>query len=158
MNGNGLIKGRAPLPLLWLFAALVVAAGDLVPMHAASAPDVDFESFYIVSHPGFRMGLPGAFCLFGAIYLALALTPAIRVRPVLGYAHLGVMLVGAALIRFPAIALRTAGPPARYSDPVATFTQWNHMAAIGYGLSLASLLLFAYVVVDGWRRARASTP
>ncbi len=150
-------RGRARLPLLWLFAALVIAAADNA-RHAGPAQAADVDTFYIVQHPVFTIGLPVAFCLIGVIYMALAFTNAVRVRPVLGYVHLGVMLVGAALIQFPNVALRSVGEPARYRDPVATFAQWNQMAGIGYGLSLASLLLFAYVVIDGWRRARSNAP
>jgi cytochrome c oxidase subunit 1 len=150
------------LPLLWLLGAFVLAASSFAPMWPGpgSAADVDtdyVDTYYIVGHPFFLIGLPAVFCLFGAIYLALAATPLFRVRPVLGYAHFAVMLIGAALVQAPMVMLRAGSLPKRYEDPVASLAAWSQLSAIGYVLLNVGLLVFLGVLIDGWRRRSTGT-
>jgi cytochrome c oxidase subunit 1 len=144
------------LPLLWALGAFVLAAKDLVPTSPAPLPAGEFATYYIVNHPSFRIGFPALFCLFGAVYFALGNWSAVRVRPILGYAHFAVMLIGAAVIQAPMTAARLAGPTL-FEDPVATIAIWSHLGPIGYAVSLAGLLLFAYVLLDAWLQAKVGT-
>ncbi len=149
MTGGSRTVGLRLL-LLWLIAAVMLFVSDGVSRAIAPRVDNHDSAYYIVSHPIWTFGLPTLFFVFALVYLGPRLVPHTRLGAGVAYAHFGCMTLGALLVKLPGIWFSGAGSPARSEDPVRAFAFWNTVAAVGYGLILASLGLFAYVVAKAF--------
>jgi heme/copper-type cytochrome/quinol oxidase subunit 1 len=143
---------RTSISLLWLLAAgIFVAAEVLLQIHPIK-PGGDLAAFYILRHPIFTIGIPAVFCVFAAAYFALQRTPKARLNRSLGHLQLALTVLGAGLIEVPGFALGWVGQPNPHDARLAAFAFWSRFAAAGYAVLLAGMLLFAYVLIDSFRR------
>lgn len=146
-------KANVRLALGWFAAAALLLLADGIakfhPVTLAGAGTYD-----VVVHRSWTLSLPAAFGLFGALYLGMTPGFPVRLRPALGWAHLAVMGIGAALTKAPQLALLWGGMAKRGEAVTETFDVWNGVATAGAALMGLSLLLFVWALVDGLRRRR----
>jgi len=148
-------KANIPLALAWFAgAALLLLADGATQIPPVPAGPGGYDTYYVVVHRSWSLSLPAAFALFGALYLGMTSAFPVRLRPALGWIHLAVMSIGAALAKTPQVALAWIGLPRPDEDSVRAFRLWNGAAAFGYALMAVGLLLFLWALVDGLRRRR----
>ena len=146
------IGGRWSLPLLWLAAAVALYAATLTP-----APPAGQVVYHVVTraHVGQPLALWAALC---AVFYALLSWVRAPYSVVLGLMHLGVTVIGAALMLAPAMILRTSGLPAG-PDAVSTAALFSRLQGIGQIVTWAGLVVLAGVlvqmVVRSWRQDAA---
>src|SRR3954471_20339291 len=88
------------------------------------------------------------FALFSGWYFW---SPKILGQPyneLLGKIHFWSFFIGVNLTFFPMHFLGLAGMPRRISDYPDAFAGWNAVASVGSMISVASLVLFFYIVYD----------
>jgi len=149
-------KANVPLALAWFAGAILLLAADGATLVAPSALALQ-DTDYVVVHRSWSLALPAAFAVFGALYLGVTPGFPVRLRPALGWAHLAVMATGALLAKAPQLALALVGLPKSGEIASESFELWNRIAATGYVLLLASLLVFLWALIDGLRRRPSGT-
>jgi heme/copper-type cytochrome/quinol oxidase subunit 1 len=138
--------------LLWAGAAVAVIVLGQVPLAAFANADALQDTYYVVKHPGRSFGLAGIFLGFAVLYAALELSGWVRYSRRLAYAQLALALFSVGLIESPEFTLNWVGWPSRGTDPVASFNLLSNIQLAGYCVSIASLALFALLVVDALLR------
>lgn len=139
-------KTSAGLALGWFAGALLLLAGGVAfiePVTFAGA-----HTYYVVIHRNWSLALPTAFGLFAALYLGVTLGLPIGLRPALGWAHLAVTAVGAALIQISQLALLCAGVAKRGEDLAGAVRLWDEVATFGVALVGLGLPIFVWALVD----------
>lgn len=146
---------RSLLPLLWLcgtICALLTLLFQRAPLAASTDDYALQDSYYVVTNFHFGISLVAWFTLFAAIYWVLDRRLRWEYRYSLGYAHFGLMALGAILLLFPTLLLAQVGLPKRSVDYPEAFASLNRVTVAGYGLGLASLAAFALLLVDAVAR------
>jgi heme/copper-type cytochrome/quinol oxidase subunit 1 len=141
---------RSGFALLWLLGAGSVAAAQAL---AFAAPATLHDTFYVIVHPQYVIGIPAAFVLIAAVYWVLESAARLPLRRWLAWGHFGATALGVALLSVPRLMLPLIAEPERTIDPVATFALLNRVTAAGYLLIVGGMALFVLLLIDaGWRR------
>lgn len=150
-----ILGSRFVLPVLWALGGLVaLLASPRVGPSLVGDPTAQ-DTYYVVPHRHLALGLPGAFALFAAAYLALALTLP-RFRRAFGFIHFVLMAIGVELTYAPPVFLTVGGWPRRFEDPQQALAFWQTIQTVGEGLTLAGMGFFAAAVFSGFRRRLGS--
>ena len=148
-------KPNLRLALTWFAAAALLLLADGITTFQPRGLD-GADTTFVVVHRSWTLSMPAAFALFGALYLGMTPGFPVRLRPALGWTHLAVMALGAAMTKAPQLALLWAGLPARGEDPARAFDLWNGVATAGAALMGLSVLIFFWALIDGLRRRTQS--
>ncbi len=143
------------LPAAWLAgAALIWFVSALQPVGSPiGGDDAHYNATYhVIAHAHYGMSLALTFMVFAAVYLGLEALPTLRPRPLLAAGHLALMWIGVVLILAPGVLYRLNRSPERFADARAAFALLNTVSFVGYLLTLASLVVFAAVLIDGLAR------
>ena len=151
---------RFRLPAAWLVGAVLVwfvsaPAGSPIGGDGTHYND----TYYVIARAHYDVSLAVTFVVFAAAYLGLEALPTLRPRPLLAAGHLALMWIGVVLIFAPGVLYRLNRSPERFTDPRAAFALLNTVSFVGYLLTLASLVVFAVVLIDGlmrWLKRRAT--
>ena len=165
MSMRGVRQRWFAFPLLWVGAFVMLAgatASPIVPGAVGFLPgpyDLQ-DTYYVVAHARYGHGFAAIFISFALAYAGMWGGLRLPGRPVLGWTHLGLMVVGIALIFSPGLVLGLLGLPKRYVDYPAAFTVANGISSAGYMITSASIVPFVAVSVlaarDFWMRRNAS--
>jgi cytochrome c oxidase subunit 1 len=153
MTGQEPRKPNIRLALAWFAAAALLLLADGITHFRTPGLDGAGTDFVVV-HRSWTLSMPAAFALFGALYLGMTPGFPVRLRPVLGWAHLAVMAVGAALTKAPQLMLLEAGLPKSGEEALRAFDVWNGVATAGAVLMGLSVLLFFWALIDALRRPK----
>ena len=148
-------KANWGLALAWFAVAALLLMADGAATFRASQFD-GADTTFVVVHRSWTLSMPAAFALFGALYLGMTPGFPVRLRPAIGWVHLAVMGVGAALTKAPQLALALTGLPKRGEIASESFALWTDIAMAGAALVGLSLLIFFWALIDGLRRKQAS--
>ncbi len=150
------------LPATWLAgAALIWFVSAPRPVGSPIGGDGTHYNvtYYLIAHAHYGMSLALTFVVFAAVYLGLEALPTLRPRPLLAAGHLVLMWIGAVLILAPGVLYRLSRSPERFTDARGAFALLNTVSLVGYLLTLASLVVFAGVLIDGLvRRLKRRAP
>ncbi len=114
------------------------------------------NTYYVVAHFHYVLSLGAVFGIYAGFYYWIGKMSGYQYDETLGKVQFWVTFIGVNITFFPMHFLGAQGMPRRYPDYPDAFAGWNFVASIGSYISVASFLLFIYVVFDTFRRGRVA--
>ena len=147
-------------PMLWAcgFIFLFTLGGVTGVVLANGGVDIYMhDTYYVVAHFHYVLSLGAVFGIFAGFYYWFPKMSGRMYSELLGKAHFWIFFVGVNLVFFPMHFLGLQGMPRRIVDYPDAFAPYNHIASIGYLVTIAGLAVF--FVNIGWSLFRgASAP
>ena len=104
------------------------------------------DTYYVVGHFHYVLRIGAVFALIGGFVHWYPLITGYTINASWLKAQFLVIFIGVNLTFFPIHFLGLAGIPRRYSDFPDIFSSWNTLARIGSIVSLASVLIFIFIL------------
>lgn len=141
-------------PMLFALAFIMLfSVGGFTGMMLGMAP-ADFQyhdTYFVVAHFHYAMGISPVFAIFGAVYFWLPKWCGRRYDERLAKIHFWSSIVSVNIAFFPQFFLGLAGMPRRIPDYPLLFADFNMLSSIGAWAFGASQLLFFYTVFKAVR-------
>lgn len=96
------------------------------------------------------------FAIFAGFYYWLEKMFGVRYNETLGQIHFWSFFLGVNITFFPMHFLGLSGMPRRIPDYPASFYEWNLVSSYGAAITLASTMLFIYIIYDAFLNTKAS--
>src|SRR5579885_2489823 len=145
---GGSIEFRAPMIWAVGFIFLFTVGGVTgVVLANAGVDRVLQETYYVIAHFHYVMGIAAVFALFGGFYYWIGKMSGRTYNETFGKIHFWTTFIGVNLTFFPMHFLGLAGMPRRIAEYPDAFAGWNYIASIGAYISAASTVWFVFVVL-----------
>lgn len=146
---RGSMTFEAPM-LCALAFIMIFSIGGFTGMMLAMAPaDYQYhDSYFVVSHFHYTMGISAIYAIVSAIYFWLPKWCGRMYNEPLAKAQFWVSIVAVNLTFFPQFFLGLAGMPRRIPDYALQFADFNMVSSIGAWILGLSQLVFVYNVVS----------
>ena len=144
---GGSIEFRTPM--LWAIGFITLFTIGGVTGIVLSQAGVDrayHETYYVIAHFHYVMSLGAVFGIFAGMYYWMGKITGRQYPENLGKIHFWMMFIGANITFFPQHFLGRQGMPRRYIDYPEAFSGYNLISSIGAFISIASFVLFFYIV------------
>jgi len=152
---GGSISFRAPM--LWATGFIFVfTVGGVTGVVLANA-GIDralHETYYVVAHFHYVLSIGAVFAIFAGFYYWYPKMTGFLYSEPLAKTHFWLTFIGVNFTFFPQHFLGLAGLPRRYIDYPDAFAQWNRISSYGSYITGIGLLLFFYVIYDGFAKKR----
>ena len=122
-----------------LSGVIVSNAGINVALH---------DTYYIVGHFHYVLSMGATFSVIAGFYYWIGKITGLRYNELLGQVHFWVFFFGVNLTFFPMHFLGLAGMPRRIPDYPDVYSGMNLLSSMGSMVSLLSLILFMYILVE----------
>jgi len=142
---GGSIEFKAPM--LWAIGFIFVfTVGGVTGVVLANAgvDRVLQETYYVIAHFHYVMGVAAVFAIFAGWYYWFPKMTGYMYSETIAKAHFWVMFIGVNILFFPQHFLGLSGMPRRYVDYPDAFAGWNLVSSIGSYISAFSILIFLY--------------
>ncbi|MBN8970378.1 MAG: cbb3-type cytochrome c oxidase subunit I, partial [Rhizobiales bacterium] len=110
------------------------------------------ETYYVIAHFHYVMGVAAVFAIFAGWYYWFPKMSGYMYSEGIAKLHFWVMFVGVNILFFPQHFLGLSGMPRRYIDYPDAFAGWNLISSIGSYISAFSILIFLYGVMQAFAR------
>jgi cytochrome c oxidase subunit I len=150
---GGSIEFRTPM--LWAigFIFLFTVGGVTgVVLANAGVDRVLQETYYVIAHFHYVMGVAAVFAIFAGWYYWFPKMSGYMYNETIGKLHFWTMFVGVNILFFPQHFLGLQGMTRRYVDYPDAFAGWNFVSSIGAYISGFGVLIFIYGVIDAFAR------
>jgi cytochrome c oxidase subunit I len=154
---GGSIEFRAPM--LWALGFIFIfTVGGVTGVVLANAgvDRVLHDTYYVIAHFHYVMGIAAVFAIFGGWYYWFPKMSGYMYNETIARFHFWVMFIGANIIFFPQHFLGLAGMPRRTVDYPLAFHGWNEVSSIGSYITGLSLLIFFVGVIEAFARKRVA--
>ena len=155
---GGSIEFRAPM--LWAIGFIFVfTVGGVTGVVLANAgvDRVLQETYYVIAHFHYVMGVAAVFAIFAGWYYWFPKMTGYMYSEGIAKLQFWVMFIGVNILFFPQHFLGLSGMPRRYVDYPDAFAGWNLISSIGSYISAFSVLIFIYgMIVAFVRKEKAS--
>jgi cytochrome c oxidase subunit 1 len=134
-------------PMLWAigFIFLFTVGGVTgVVLANAGVDRVLQETYYVIAHFHYVMGVAAVFAIFAGWYYWFPKITGYMYSETIGKLHFWVMFIGVNILFFPQHFLGLSGMPRRYVDYPDAFAGWNYISSIGAYISAFSILIFLF--------------
>jgi cytochrome c oxidase subunit 1 len=152
---GGSIEFRTPM--LWALGFIFIfTVGGVTGVVLANAgvDRVLHDTYYVIAHFHYVMGIAAVFAIFGGWYYWFPKMSGYMYNETIAKAHFWAMFIGANIIFFPQHFLGLAGMPRRTVDYPLAFHGWNEVSSIGSYITGLSLLIFFAGVIEAFARKR----
>ncbi|MBN8972902.1 MAG: cytochrome c oxidase subunit I [Xanthobacteraceae bacterium] len=142
---GGSIEFKAPM--LWAlgFIFLFTVGGVTgVVLANAGVDRVLQETYYVIAHFHYVMGVAAVFAIFAGWYYWFPKITGYMYSDTIAKLHFWVMFIGANILFFPQHFLGLSGMPRRYVDYPDAFAGWNLVSSIGAYITFFGVLIFLY--------------
>ncbi|MGX9391230.1 cytochrome c oxidase subunit I [Nitrobacteraceae bacterium UC4446_H13] len=142
---GGSIEFKAPM--LWAigFIFLFTVGGVTgVVLANAGVDRVLQETYYVIAHFHYVMGVAAVFAIFAGWYYWFPKITGYMYSDGIAKLHFWVMFIGVNILFFPQHFLGLSGMPRRYVDYPDAFAGWNLVSSIGAYISAFGILIFLY--------------
>ncbi|MBN9002855.1 MAG: cytochrome c oxidase subunit 1 [Rhizobiales bacterium] len=142
---GGSIEFKAPM--LWAlgFIFLFTVGGVTgVVLANAGVDRVLQETYYVIAHFHYVMGVAAVFAIFAGWYYWFPKITGYMYSDTIAKLHFWVMFIGANILFFPQHFLCLSGMPRRYVDYPDAFAGWNLVSSIGAYITFFGVLIFLY--------------
>ncbi|XXM93357.1 MAG: cbb3-type cytochrome c oxidase subunit I [Candidatus Hodgkinia cicadicola] len=146
-------------PMLWAlgFIALFVAGGITgIQLANASLSNVLHDTYYVVAHFHYILSVAAIFAALAAWYYWFHRIFKKGYKASLCVFHLVITFIGVNITFLPQYFLGLAGMPRRCIDYPESFAGWNKVSSYGAYLSVISVIMFFYVILDSFVNHRQS--
>jgi len=117
-----------------------------VVLSNAGINNIMHDTYYVVAHFHYVLSMGAVFSIFAGWYYWIERMVGLKYPEILGQIHFWLFFFGVNLTFFPMHFLGLAGMPRRVPDYPDAFAGWNAVASFGSYISMASALLFFYIV------------
>ena len=140
---GGSVEFKSPMVWAMGFIFLFTVGGVTgVVLANGGIDDVLHDTYYVVAHFHYVLSMGAVFSLFAGFYYWFPKMSGRWHSELLAHVHFWVFFIGVNVIFFPMHFLGMDGMPRRIPDYPAAFTQWNHLASVGYMIMAASMVIF----------------
>jgi cytochrome c oxidase subunit I len=140
---------------------MIFSLGGFTGLMLGMAPaDYQYhDTYFVVSHFHYIMGISAIYAILGAIYFWLPKWCGRMYDEKLAQIHIWVSVIAVNVTFFPQHFLGRQGMPRRYMDYPEAFAVWNWVSSLGALISFASFLFFFGIVFYSLRYgARVTEP
>lgn len=156
---GGRLIMTTPLFFTLGFIFLFTVGGVTGVILANAGLDVAFhDTYYVVAHFHYVLSMGAVFAIFAGFYYWLEKMFNVKYNEILGQIHFWSFFLGVNITFFPMHFLGLSGMPRRIPDYPASFYEWNLVASYGAAITLASTLLFIYIIYDAFVNTNAFKP
>ncbi|XXM90178.1 cbb3-type cytochrome c oxidase subunit I [Candidatus Hodgkinia cicadicola] len=146
-------------PMLWAlgFISLFVIGGITgIQLANASLSNVLHDTYYVVAHFHYVLSVAAIFAVLAAWYYWFHKILKRAYKTSLCIIHLIITFISANGAFLPQYFLGLAGMPRRCIDYPEAFTNWNKVSSYGAYLSIASIIMFFWIILDSLINNRRS--
>lgn len=152
---GGSIDMRSPMLFALGFIFIFAAGGVTGIILSHGGLDVALhDTYYVVGHFHYVMSVAAIFAAFAAFYYWIGKISGKQYNECLARVHFWLTFIGANVTFLPQHFLGLAGMPRRIPDYPDVFLFWNQVSSIGSCISVASVVLFIYIVYDIFKSDR----
>jgi len=150
---GGSIELKTPM-LFAIGFIFLFTVGGVTGVVLANAPitQILHNTYYVVAHFHYVLSLGAVFGIYAGFYYWIGKMSGRQYPEKLGQIHFWMTFIGVNLTFFPMHFLGNQGMPRRYPDYPDAFWGWNMVASVGSYISVASFILFFYIVFVTLRR------
>jgi cytochrome c oxidase subunit 1 len=146
---GGILIFKTPFLFALGFIFLFTVGGLTGVILANAGLDIAFhDTYYVVGHFHYVLSMGAVFAMFAGFYYWLEKMVGLRYNETLGRIHFWLFFIGVNITFFPMHFLGMAGMPRRISDYPDAFAGWNAIASFGSIISVASAMVFFYLIWD----------
>jgi cytochrome c oxidase subunit I len=142
-------------PMLWAvgFIFLFTLGGVTgVVLANAGVDRVLQETYYVIAHFHYVMGVAAVFAIFAGWYYWFPKITGYMYNETIGKLHFWVMFIGVNILFFPQHFLGLQGMMRRSVDYPDAFAGWNVVSSVGAFISGFGVLIFIWGVIDAFVR------
>jgi cytochrome c oxidase subunit 1 len=145
------VEIKTPIMFALGFIFLFTVGGVTGVVLANSGIDIGLhDTYYVTAHFHYVLSMGAVFSIFGGLYYWFNKLTGLRYSEFLGQLHFWIFFIGVNLTFFPMHYLGVAGMPRRIPDYPDAFYIFNKIASWGSYVSVFSLVIFFWVLVDAF--------
>ncbi|MEM7211103.1 MAG: cytochrome c oxidase subunit 1 [Pseudomonadota bacterium] len=146
---GGSIEFKTPMLYALGFIFLFTFGGVTgIVLSQAGVDRAYHDTYYVVAHFHYVMSLGAVFAIFAGLYYWIGKMCGRQYNETLGKVQFWTMFIGANITFFPQHFIGRQGMPRRYLDYPEAFEFYHYISSIGAFISIASFLLFLYIMVS----------
>lgn len=146
---GGTIRMSTPMIFCIGFLVLFTIGGVTGVTLSNASLDIAFhDTYYVVAHFHYVLSMGAVFGVFAGFYYWFPKIVGKTFDETLGKIQFWALFVGANLTFFPQHFLGISGMPRRIPDYPDAFAPYNFMSSVGSMISLASVVIFGYIIYD----------
>ena len=153
---GGSIEFKTPMLFAIGFIFLFTVGGVTgVVLANAGVDRVMQETYYVIAHFHYVMGIAAVFAIFAGWYYWFPKMSGYMYNETIGKLHFWLMFIGVNILFFPQHFLGLQGMMRRSVDYPDAFAGWNEISSIGAFISGFGVLIFLYGMIDAFVRKEA---
>ena len=146
---GGSIEFKTPMLFAIGFIFLFTVGGVTgVVLANAGVDRVMQETYYVIAHFHYVMGIAAVFSIFAGWYYWFPKITGYMYNETIGKLHFWIMFIGVNVLFFPQHFLGLQGMMRRSVDYPDAFAGWNEVSSIGAFITGFSILIFLYCMFD----------
>lgn len=150
---GGSIEFKTPMLFAIGFIFLFTVGGVTgVVLANAGVDRVMQETYYVIAHFHYVMGIAAVFAIFSGWYYWFPKMSGYMYNETIGKLHFWVMFIGANILFFPQHFLGLQGMMRRMVDYPDAFAGWNEISSYGAFITGFGVIIFLYGLVDAFAR------